>query len=160
MRSQCPSLVKSVKRATVFVAVPLSVLAIGGCGGDNNSDKTNSGTAATNPTTTGAAPTTTTTPKKAKGTVLSLQADQSGALRFDKKTLDASAGKVTIDMKNPSPVQHNVVIEGNGVDKSGPVVSSGGTSTVSAALKAGKYTFYCSVDGHEQAGMKGTLTVK
>jgi uncharacterized cupredoxin-like copper-binding protein len=42
----------------------------------------------------------------------------------------------------------------------GPVVSNGGISTVTAALKPGTYTFYCSVDGHEAAGMKGTLTVK
>jgi uncharacterized cupredoxin-like copper-binding protein len=27
-------------------------------------------------------------------------------------------------------------------------------------VKAGTYTFFCSVPGHEQAGMKGTLTVK
>jgi uncharacterized cupredoxin-like copper-binding protein len=40
------------------------------------------------------------------------------------------------------------------------VVQNGGTSTVSETLKPGTYTFYCSVDGHEAAGMKGTLTVK
>jgi uncharacterized cupredoxin-like copper-binding protein len=31
---------------------------------------------------------------------------------------------------------------------------------VSAQLKPGNYTFYCSVPGHRQAGMQGTLTVK
>ena len=39
-------------------------------------------------------------------------------------------------------------------------ISDGGTSTVTENLKPGTYTFYCSVDGHEAAGMKGTLTVK
>ena len=38
-------------------------------------------------------------------------------------------------------------------------MSDGGTSKVTADLKPGKYEFYCSVPGHEQAGMKGTLTV-
>ena len=37
---------------------------------------------------------------------------------------------------------------------------SGGTKTLSLNLPAGTYTFYCSVPGHEQAGMKGTLTVR
>ena len=40
------------------------------------------------------------------------------------------------------------------------MVQNGGTSTISQNLKPGTYTFYCSVDGHEAAGMKGTLTVK
>jgi uncharacterized cupredoxin-like copper-binding protein len=36
----------------------------------------------------------------------------------------------------------------------------GGKSTVTADLKPGTYEFYCPVDGHKAAGMKGTLTVK
>ena len=44
--------------------------------------------------------------------------------------------------------------------RSARVVTNGGTSTVTVTLKPGTYTFYCSVDGHEAAGMKGTLTVK
>jgi uncharacterized cupredoxin-like copper-binding protein len=35
-----------------------------------------------------------------------------------------------------------------------------GKRSVIVKLKPGTYTFYCSVPGHEQAGMKGTLTVK
>ena len=43
---------------------------------------------------------------------------------------------------------------------SGQVVQGGGDSKFTANLKPGSYTFYCTVPGHEQAGMKGTLTVK
>ena len=63
-------------------------------------------------------------------------------------------------MKNASSVPHDIAIKGNGVTEAGKVVSNGGTSTVSTSLKPGTYTFYCTVDGHEAAGMKGTLTVK
>jgi plastocyanin len=91
--------------------------------------------------------------------MLSLQADKS-RLKFDKSALSAKAGKVTIAMTNPSALQHNVAIEGNGVSAQGKIVGQGGTSTVTASLKAGKYTFFCAVDGHRKAGMEGTLTVK
>jgi uncharacterized cupredoxin-like copper-binding protein len=94
------------------------------------------------------------------GSRLALRADPSGALRFDKKTLDASSGKVTIVMKNPASLSHNVSIEGSGVNEMGETVGQGGTSTVSANLKPGRYTFYCSVPGHREGGMVGTLTVR
>jgi plastocyanin len=94
------------------------------------------------------------------GETLKLAADPNGALKFDKTSLSAKAGKVTIVMTNDSPVPHAVEVEGHGVEKSGDTVQGGsGTSKVTASLKPGKYEFYCPVDGHKQAGMKGTLTV-
>ena len=39
-------------------------------------------------------------------------------------------------------------------------VFDGGTKSFSATLKPGTYTYYCSVPGHREAGMQGTLTVK
>lgn len=121
-------------------------LAVAGCGGSGS----------------GAKSTANTTPAPAKGasTKLSLKADPGGQLKFDKKTLQAGAGKVTITMANPSQLTHSVAIEGNGVDAQGQVVGPGGTSTASATLKPGTYTFYCTVPGHRQAGMQGTLTVQ
>ena len=89
---------------------------------------------------------------------LKLSADPSGALKFDTDKLDAKAGKVTITMDNPSPVPHAVEVEGNGVEKASKTLTQGKAS-VTVDLKAGKYEFYCPVDGHKQAGMKGTLTV-
>jgi plastocyanin/multisubunit Na+/H+ antiporter MnhG subunit len=97
------------------------------------------------------------------GTVktLLLSADPTGQLRFDKNTLAAPAGGVRITMQNPAPVPHNVSLEGpGGLDEHGPTVQKGGASEVQATLKAGTYTYYCSVPGHRQAGMEGTLTVK
>jgi plastocyanin len=94
------------------------------------------------------------------GRVLRLSADPGGDLRFDTSALEARAGQVTVRMENPSSVPHNVSIEGRGVDEEGRTVGQGGTSSVSAELRSGEYQFYCSVSGHRQAGMEGTLTVR
>jgi plastocyanin len=72
----------------------------------------------------------------------------------------ASAGSVTIVSKNPQPTDHNIAVDGNGVDEKGPVVQGGADSKITVSLKPGTYSFYCSVDGHRQAGMEGKLTVK
>jgi plastocyanin len=94
-------------------------------------------------------------------TTLLLSADPSGQLRFDKNTLQAPAGNVRITMNNPSPIPHNISIEGpGGVSQQGKTVPKGGSSQVQVQLKPGTYTYYCSVPGHRQAGMQGTLTVK
>lgn len=85
-----------------------------------------------------------------------------GRFAFSKSKLTAKAGSVTLTMDNPGSdkAPHAIAVEGNGVDKDGQVVQPGSTSTVTADLKPGTYTFYCPVDGHRQEGMEGTLTVK
>lgn len=130
----------------IGAVLAVTALAIAGCGGGGGKK------------TTQPAPSTSGGTAGGSGT-LSLQADTS-QLKFDKSALSASAGKVTIVMKNPAALQHDVAIEGNGVNAKGKIVGQGGTSTVTATLKPGTYTFYCSVDAHRQAGMEGTLTVK
>ena len=62
-------------------------------------------------------------------------------------------------MTNPSDLPHAIEIDGNGIEIKGQTVNKGGTSKASGDLKAGSYEFYCPVDSHKQAGMKGTLTV-
>jgi plastocyanin len=89
--------------------------------------------------------------------VVDIPADPTGQLQYKFKSASAKAGKITVESKNDSSVPHNIAIKGG---PSGPVVQGGGTSKVSTSLKAGSYTFYCAVPGHEQAGMKGTLTLK
>jgi plastocyanin len=91
------------------------------------------------------------------GTTLRLTADAKGFPRFDKKSLESPAGKVTLSLKNPSPLPHNISIEGVATGKQ---VVNGGTSTVTAVLEPGSYTFLCTLPGHAQAGMKGTLVVR
>ena len=138
----------SSRAATLLAgAAGALTLATAGCGGGGGGGSTSGGSAAPSPAT-------------GASTKLNIKADPGGLLRFDKKTLQAKAGKVTITMANPSQLSHSVAIEGNGVDAEGQVVGPSGTSTASATLKPGTYTFYCTVPGHRQAGMQGTLTVK
>ncbi|HLH13432.1 MAG TPA: plastocyanin/azurin family copper-binding protein [Solirubrobacteraceae bacterium] len=93
------------------------------------------------------------------GTSLKLAADPSGALAYDTKQLSAKAGTVTITMANMSPLEHNVTIERAGKVLGATPTFKGGTRTLTLDLKPGKYKFYCSVPGHRQAGMEGTLNV-
>jgi plastocyanin len=127
-----------------------AVLALAGCGG---SDEKSSGSSSSSSSSNSSAS------SGGGGETLKLAADKS-ALKFDKSSLTAKAGKVTLEMANPSQVPHAVAIKGNGVDVDGKTVGNGETSTASTDLKPGTYTFYCPVPGHEAAGMKGTLTVK
>jgi len=95
----------------------------------------------------------------AASTTLALAADPT-ALAFDKTELSAKPGKVTIDFTNPAPIPHNVVILENGKELAGFEPIAEGEKSVSADLEAGTYTYICSVPGHAQAGMEGTLEVK
>jgi len=91
-------------------------------------------------------------------TTVNLKASKT-ALKFNKKTLRAAHGKVTIVMSNPSSTKHGIAIEGHGIDKDGKAVGKNKTSRVTVTLKKGTYEFYCPVDDHKGAGMKGKLIV-
>jgi uncharacterized cupredoxin-like copper-binding protein len=89
--------------------------------------------------------------------VVDIPTDPTGQLAYKFKSATAKAGKVTVESKNDASVPHDIAIKGG---PSGSVVSGGGISKLTANLKAGDYEFYCTVPGHEQAGMKGTLSLK
>jgi plastocyanin len=138
-----------MKRLSILAAVGLVALA--GCGGSSSSSSSTSSSGSSGASSNGSSG------GGGGGQQLSLQADKS-QLKFNTNKLSAKAGKVTITMTNPSPLQHDIAIKG-GVSAKGPIVGQGGKSTVTVTLKPGKYTFYCSVDGHEAAGMNGELDV-
>lgn len=92
------------------------------------------------------------------GTV-AVAADPSGQLSYDRKSLVAKAGPVRIDFTDSSPVAHNVTIQQGGRNVAATQTITQSKATVTTQLKPGTYTFYCSVDGHRQAGMVGTLKV-
>lgn len=109
-------------------------------------------------------------PVAATGTTLTLEADPTGATAFTVPgkpdegrviTATAKPGPLELVMPNPSSTDHNIAIRGDALQpKLGPVVNKGGTSRVKVTVKAGEFTFFCSVGAHEQGGMAGKLTVK
>jgi plastocyanin len=139
----------------------IGLLALAGCGSSSNttSSATTASTSASTPATTTSA-TTTSASAPASG-ALSLEANREGQLAFNTKSLTASAGKVSIAFTNMSPLAHNVTIEAAGGKILGATPTfQGGTKTLTLTLAAGTYKYFCSVPGHRQAGMEGTLTVK
>jgi uncharacterized cupredoxin-like copper-binding protein len=97
---------------------------------------------------------------KAESGKLAIPADPSGGLAYTFGSAEAPAGQLEIDSQNKSSVDHDIAIEGNGVKETGPVVKNGAVSKLTADLKPGEYTFFCSVPGHREGGMEGKLTVK
>jgi plastocyanin len=100
-------------------------------------------------------------PQQAKGSgeTRQLAADKT-QLAYDTKKLDSKSGKVTIDFTNSAPIQHDVTIEKGSTQIAKSELIANGKTSVSADLAPGSYVFFCSVPGHRQAGMEGTLTVK
>lgn len=95
------------------------------------------------------------------GATVEVEADPSGNLAFTSDNITAKAGKDTINFTNSSPVPHDVHIEdSSGKEVGGTEVISEGADSAEVELKPGTYTYFCSIPGHRQAGMEGTLTVK
>jgi plastocyanin len=136
------------------------VLVAAGCGGDDNDNGGGGSSDSSGSEGTGADSGEASSGGGGGGgaTKLKLTADPGGGLKFDKTELSAKPGKVTITMDNPSDVPHAVEVEGNGVEEETKTLTKG-TADVTVDLKAGKYEFYCPVDGHKESGMEGTLTV-
>lgn len=98
--------------------------------------------------------------EKGPGGTLQLAASPT-ALAFDKASLTSKPGKVTIDFENPAAIEHDVAIEGpEGKELAVSARIGKGKTSVSTDLAAGAYTFFCSVPGHREGGMEGTLTVR
>ena len=146
-----------MRKLVLLVALSiLAPLALAACGGGDDG-------------TTSSAQTTSTTTQAGGGggggggggETISLSADPSGAFAYEQTSLSAQAGNDTIDFDNPAPIGHDVCVEdssGNEVGCSDVITQS--KTTLPVDLKAGDYTYFCSVDGHRAAGMEGTLTVK
>ena len=96
-------------------------------------------------------------PAVAKAGVLTIQTDPTGQLAYVETTAQAAAGPINLVMVNKSSVAHDINIEGTSVKTP---IATNATSSGSGTLKAGTYTYFCSLPGHRAAGMVGKLTVK
>jgi plastocyanin len=120
------------------------------------------GSSSSSSSTTASSSTSTTTQAAGGGQTIKLAASPT-QIAYDTKSLSAKPGNATIDFDNPSTsLPHDVCVKnasGQLLGCTDPVTNSSSTLALSG-LKAGKYTFYCSVDSHAAAGMQGTMTVK
>jgi plastocyanin len=95
------------------------------------------------------------------GATFDVEADPDGGLAYTTDEASAKAGKVTVNFTNSSPVPHDVRIEDSGgKDVGGTEVIQESNESAAVNLKPGEYTFFCSVPGHRQGGMEGTLTAE
>jgi uncharacterized cupredoxin-like copper-binding protein len=150
-----------MKKVAALLALALAAVALVACG-DSDSDSTTT-------TTSGGETTNGTVTDGGKegssgggASILKFEADPGGDLAYTTTSATASAGKVTIDFNNPQALTHDVAIEDYSSAKevgATELIASGEDSTT-VELESGKYIFFCSVPGHREAGMEGTLTVK
>ncbi len=169
-----------MKKVLALLALALASVALVACGDDNGGTATttetsseatkgaaqtgeaNKGGAAAGEGTKGAGKAGGGGGEASGGSKVTLEADPGGGLSYTTSTVSAKAGNVTIDFNNPQPLEHDVAVEDSSGKEVGgtELVSSGSTSVTLQGLKPGSYTFYCSVPGHRESGMEGTLTVK
>jgi len=152
-----------MKKAAFGFALILAAIALVACGGDDDDSNTTGGGAETTTESTeaGGGGNEAEGGTAGNGGSLAFEADPGGNLAYTAKSASSEAGKVTVDFTNPQPIAHDVAIEDSGGKEvaATEIVTEGSDSTV-ADLKPGKYTFYCSVPGHREAGMEGELSVK
>ena len=150
-----------MKKLAALLTLALASFALVACGGDDDNDTTATQTSeATNGAATGEA--TTGGGQAASGETISLEADPDGQLAYTTDTLSAKAGNVTIAFDNPASITHDVAVNDSAGDEVGKsdLIAQDSTTLVLENLRPGNYTFYCTVPGHKEAGMEGTLTVR
>jgi uncharacterized cupredoxin-like copper-binding protein len=98
-------------------------------------------------------PTTTSAPKPQAETVEAIETEFKIAL----PTTQLKAGKITFQVKNDGKIPHDLAVKGT--SDTTELIPAGGTAELTVTLEPGKYLLYCTVPGHEAAGMKIDITV-
>ncbi len=87
-------------------------------------------------------------------------ADPDGEQSYLQDSLRAQAGKVRFEFTNEADIPHDFNIEQDGETIAGTEVITGAKETLDVELEEGRYVYYCSVPGHRESGMQGTLIVE
>jgi uncharacterized cupredoxin-like copper-binding protein len=144
---------RKLPAALIAIAIPFSLAACGG------GDDTSSTAAVSSSTTAAEASTSSSTPASGGGG----QSVDLSETEYKITPADSTvkAGSVTFDVSNDGQTVHNVKIEGNGIEEQGTDdLQPGANGQLTVDLKPGTYQIYCSIDGHEDLGMKGSVTVQ
>lgn len=158
-----------MKKVAVLLALVLAAAALAACGDDNGTTTTttNETGEATNGAAAGGGGGAEGGGGGATGgggggaATLNFEADPNGALAYTTTTASSKAGEVTVDFTNPQPLAHDVAIEdSSGKEVGATEIVTEGSASTTVNLKPGQYTFFCTVPGHREGGMEGTLTVK
>jgi plastocyanin len=150
-----------MKKVVALLALALAAVALVACGGDSDNSPSTTATSGGGETTSGGA----SGGGKEEGgggggSTLKFEADPEGALAYTTTKATAKAGTVTVDFNNPQGLPHDVAIESSGEEVGATEQITEGSASTTVDLKPGTYTFFCTVPGHREAGMEGTLTVK
>lgn len=124
-------------RRTALITAALA-MALTACGGDDGDGANGDGA--------------TTAPEAQEVTVTATD------LAFDPTSISVTAGSpVTVTLENEGAIDHDFVIDGFDFDL---LTQPGESNDDTETFEAGTYTFYCSIPGHREAGMEGTLTAE
>ena len=129
----------------ITLALALSAMTLAACGGDDEAT-TESSTEAGG----GAGP------------ALQVSAVPDGGLAFEQESLETKPGLINVTFDNPAPIAHDFCVEDEDGNELGctELIADGDTDVAEYDLEPGEYTYYCSVAGHRDGGMEGTLTVE
>ncbi|HWC08693.1 MAG TPA: plastocyanin/azurin family copper-binding protein [Solirubrobacterales bacterium] len=146
------------KALLVVLAIAIASLGLVACGGSDDDTTSSADTQAeSTPESGGEAE----GGSAGSGAVVDFETPEGSALAYTTDTASAEAGTDTINFTNVQATPHDVAIEDEGGKEVGKTeVISEDTASAKVKLEPGSYTFFCTIPGHREAGMEGTLTVK
>lgn len=125
--------------ARILIATVVTGFVVAACGGAASQPPANSQPAAS--------------ASQPSGTEISVGATE---FAFDPGAIEVPAGgEATITLTNKGTIEHDITVDALAVKI---LARPGQTTSGTVTAKAGTYDFYCSIPGHKQAGMVGTLT--
>jgi plastocyanin len=134
------------KLVPLIASLAIAPFALAACGGDDSESTSADTSADVNPST----------------EAVDLSAAPDGSLAYEEDSLESAPGTLTVNFTNPAPIAHDVCLEDSSGEEMGcsELIADGDTDVAEFEVEDGDYTYYCSVAGHREGGMEGTLTVK